>query len=451
MCCNIIYIYVSTYTEVFMTYYVIFDPDCKNDYNYCLILDSTFQITKYRRFSKFISGADFRRTFTSFVKNEISSISEKKDLYFYPQAAFGDKNDWGNLFNSFKTVDVLGVENTPAFALILNRINQAYEFTLKQSLNSMDPSQQTKILKEGFIQKYQSLVSESTFEFSSEEKNFSKGIPDEVKLTKEIFLEKIILLENLLENTLNLSTGKRQQFTRILLESKKHISFFDDYDLNKVYLKSFFINLLNVENVLEYMNINLVLIDETKQFISLKQFNQIFYLAGQSMYNRESGKYSEFEPTRLRIIYFLLYISGLKAKQLAYLDYNNIKKLLDKNEIEFKERGKEEPTKVHLKDFQKELYTDLEIEKEIDIFFVQQKKQYLGEAIFTKGVVKDLTRYLKVINNDLEAICTRLQFKKLTTQHFRHTFVLNLLRKKTFSEIEKEYPYLKHINKKTYL
>ena len=81
----------------------------------------------------------------------IDEIKEKQRSQESKTAAFADKNDW---VNSFKTVEVLGLENTPAFAVILNRINQAYEFTLKQSLESMDTSQQTKILKEVFIQKY---------------------------------------------------------------------------------------------------------------------------------------------------------------------------------------------------------------------------------------------------------------------------------------------------------
>lgn len=97
------------------------------------------------------------------------------------------------------------------------------------------------------------------------------------------------------------------------------------------------------------------------------------------------------------------------------------------------------------------MFVDIEIEKDLESFFTIENYKFLGCPPFNKVQIKDVGRFLKVINTDLEFICESAKWKKLTTQHFRHTFINNLLKNKSFSEIEEDYTFLNRINRKTYL
>lgn len=271
------------------------------------------------------------------------------------------------------------------------------------------------------------------------------------KLTKAAFLEKINQVENLIQTPLDISALERKTFTNIILDSTSQLFRFevDIFEENKSYLEALFANLIILEKILLSSSRSSNLFIEPKQLVSLDYFHHIMDLAGNSFLKENQRTYL-FQRLRLRIIYFLLYISGLKPKELAFLDYHTISDLLTKKPIQLKGR------EVILKDFNTTikdfslggLISD--VNKDMYSFFIEREYKFLGCSPYNKLKVGDLDQYLRVINNDLEFISKSLNFSKLTTQNFRYTFITNLLKFKSFSEIKSDYPYLNKINKKTY-
>ena len=459
-----------------MIFYIISSETTNTPYSYFLFLNSDFIIQR-AFFSTTISDSEYLRMCQNFFNKLDSKNSTKHILYFYPKTFMVKRKSvyWSQLLQGFEKIEPLSDQNTPGFNLILNRIDKAYKNTLQEipTLERFESGQKTEQLKKLFLKYYENFQIETeqvndVLIQDTNAKHFENQIPTETltkenstketlttenltteNLTKETFSQKIKELESLVQNKGNITKTQRNLFQKLIKKCKEKIDLFTEFEENQIYL----LNLFNELNQFELMIIrstNLlktpVYLRKVRNIISQKTVTILIEFAGYSFLQKQNEKLYTFQRLRLQLIYWLLFNSGLRAKDTACLTFEMIHDLLQGQEIILNNQK----TRIVLNDFTTNQFSLLDIQDSLDSFFNQQGVKYLGSTLYKKDQIGNLDDYLKHINNDLNYICHQMQWEPLTTQDFRYTFIKNQLKYDSFENIENKYEYLNRINKRTY-
>jgi len=289
---------------------------------------------------------------------------------------------------------------------------------------------------------------------------------------KNLFLEKINHVESLLNDKINVQKADRSTFQGHIDQAKQNLLFFDDqikFNENKEILRVLFTHLNTIQKILNnnypsYVESESELDSSTSKLITENKFKTIMKLSGCYFLQDGQRTYS-FQKAKLRIIYTLLYLTGLKVGDLVYFTDTMIKKLLDNRIVEYistyscqtvqqKTQTQEVKVKVDLKlkdermilrekDYSKEELLSFykQIEADLEIVFTENECKYLGSNLRSKDTIGSFFRFGKMINKDLDCIHKEMNWNlknPVTTQNFRYTFVRNMLRTRSLTDIYKE-------------